>query len=69
MCQAIREMWNDGWNDGMNAGLSRGISQGVTLSAAVFSAVRSGLLDNREIAEQCNCTIEDVENIRNAFDI
>ena len=61
MCQAIREMWNDGWNDGLSAGVS--------LSAKVFSAVRSGLSDNQEIADLCNCTVNEVENIRKVFDI
>ena len=57
MCQAIREMWNDGWNDG------------ISLSAAVFRAVQSGLSDNQAIADLCNCTVDEVENIRKVFDI
>ena len=85
MCQAIRELWNDGWNDGLNEGISqgleRGISQGiergieqgiergVTLSAAIFRAIRSGNSDNQSIAELCSCTVEEVEAIRKAFDI
>lgn len=61
MCQAIKEMWNDG--------LNAGLSQGVTLSAAVFHAIQAGIGDNQKIAEQCNCTAEDVDNIRRAFNI
>lgn len=73
MCQAIRELWNDGWNDGLNAGISQGIeqgiSQGIDLSAAIFRAIRSGNSDNRSISELCSCTVEEVETIRKAFDI
>ncbi|MBQ8812922.1 MAG: hypothetical protein IJZ85_00265 [Lachnospiraceae bacterium] len=61
MCQAIREMWEDGWSDG--------IAQGFALSAIVFRTVQSGLTDNQKIAEQCSCTVKDVENIRKAFEI
>ena len=57
MCQAIREMWNDGWNDG------------ISLSAAVFRAVQSGISDDQEIADLCGCTTEEVENIRKVFGI
>ena len=81
MCQAIRELWNDGWNDGLSEGISQGISQGIEqgisqgisqgidLSAAIFRAIRSGASDNQSIAELCNCTVEEVEAIRKAFDI
>lgn len=81
MCQAIREMWEDGWNDGLSQGISQGINQGieqgiaqgvergVSLSASIFRAIRSGISANQEIAERCGCTEEEVENIRKAFDI
>ena len=69
MCQAIRELWNDGWNEGISQGISQGLEQGVTLSAAIFRTIRSGNSDNPTIAELCNCTVEEVENIRKVFDI
>ncbi|MBQ4563595.1 MAG: hypothetical protein IJA58_03835 [Lachnospiraceae bacterium] len=73
MCQAIKEMWMDGWNDGVNEGISQGISQGISrgvnLSALVFRTINSGFTDNWQIAELCECTVDDVVEIRTVFGI
>ena len=69
MCQAIREMWQDGVNEGITQGISLGRREGVTLSAAIFHAIRSGIGDNEEIAGICETTIDEVINVRKIFEI
>ena len=73
MCQAIREMWEDGVNEGISRGLLEGLSQGVergvTLSAAVLRLIRSGVGDNELIAGQCEATVDEVINIRKVFEV
>lgn len=73
MCQAIREMWEDGLNEGISRGLSQGLSQGlergVALSAAVLRLIRSGISDNEAIASRCKATVEEVINIRKVFEV
>ncbi|MCM1172544.1 MAG: hypothetical protein NC393_10530 [Clostridium sp.] len=46
-----------------------GIKKGLKLGADIFKVVRSGINDNNEIAEICNCKVEDVENVRQSFEI
>ena len=67
MCQAIREMWTDGVSHGKTEGILIGKTEGVALSAAVCRVVNAGITDNEQIAEQCGCTVEDVEAVRKAF--
>lgn len=55
--------------EGEARGEARGVTIGVTLSAEVFKIIQSGEDDNEVIAEQCDCSVEKVEEIRRAFGI
>ncbi|MCM1288635.1 MAG: hypothetical protein NC240_10030 [Clostridium sp.] len=50
-------------------GIKKGIKQGLKLGADIFKVIRSGINDNNEIAEICNCKVEDVKNVRQSFEI
>ena len=50
-------------------GEAHGVTLGVTLSAQVFKIIQSGETDNNVIAEQCACSVAQVEEIRRAFGI
>ncbi|MCM1048316.1 MAG: hypothetical protein NC433_07820 [Clostridiales bacterium] len=54
---------------GVEIGEKRGIDTGVALSVKVFKAVQAGTTDNKAIAEKCDCTVTQVQDIRKAFDI
>lgn len=55
--------------EGEARGEARGVTLGVTLSAQIFKIIQSGETDNNVIAEQCACSVAQVEEIRRAFGI
>lgn len=64
MCQALTEMLQDERNEGREVGRE----EGMLLTARIFKAVRQGNT-NEQVAKLCECTLEEVVNVRKAFEI
>lgn len=55
--------------EGEARGEAYGEEKGVDLSAKIFKLIQAGERDNVQIAIQCGCATEKVENIRKKFGI
>ena len=57
------------WEEQLEEGKEIGKELGRELSAKVYKQVMSGEKDNTTIAQTCGCTLQEVEEIRQAFEI
>lgn len=65
MCKA----WEEHLETGKEIGKEIGKELGVELSAKVYRQIMAGERDNSVIAENCSCTLQEVVEIRKAFEI
>lgn len=66
MCQAIREMVEDGRTEGK----IEGKIEGVILASRIFKLLQlNSSLKNEEIAQECDCSLKEVQDVRAAFGI
>lgn len=66
----VWEMWREEFReDGYLEGMKEGRKENLALNARVFKAIQRGERENRRIAELCECTEEQVLEIRGAFGI
>jgi len=53
--------------EGHREGRKEGRKEGVQLSADIMKCINNGMVLDEEIAKACNCSVEDVGNVRKAF--